>query len=862
MTEFIVDSARVESLAATRAGRISLAGYAYQFGYSMARLAGSATGLDVLDLDDPPTAIRLDWSDDLEELLVSGRVLFTQCKRIDDAMAPARMADIMLGFAPKLLWSAGANAADIGFRLASPDSRFRRERVEATNCGDDYRAEVRRFFLARLASPPANRSDRALWHDEAVAWGADSLFSEMWSRLQFVHASAAVKFNDPAGPILAVERAALNVLLAGALVHPSLQQQALGAMRNLLHGNLVEFDPTGNELVEHPPTAPRTIRRGDVLVSLFSFGTTVDRTPPFHVVDRPFLEAQKALRKRPFVARFPSWADVVDGENEETGFIDRDATAVVVDDLTAALTTARHPGPDLPMVVLTGAPGAGKSTLVRRASALKVLAGECVVADFGARLDQMDDDLLVLAADGIARLKSAGLPVLVLLDDPFFVNSPWLTLLTRFGAGQPSGVAVAAASPQFLFQRYRHLVPRRVAVTEREVDGTTPSERARLAAIHGRALAPLTDTEDQFLVLAMQAAAGQPFDDIIDSLWRTLNLGANPDPDSKPAELPWALRAYAVAAWFHRNYVVCREPLLRSALRCVDADLPDGALTDRTRELVDNRGWHLFAVDQPGERLVAWAGAKISTAHALIAQRAFARSPVRSHHVEEWVFQAVVADPAGIPEVATVLATQMKDGDMAAAAMVDRLALAWSDGIRDGSVEVRNVAMFVANGVAVFAEFPRCLEAMRRSVERLTEQSWIGALQMYLSSSDDRKNRRFPDDLPLREVALRANYAIAPSRAFQFLTAMADVPDGDQAWQTLRAAVAGDRPWRPNSHLLTYWLTHDDPSHVESQVDHALQLWEAFGRPLDVSGALRSAAKRVSSEHGRRIRELTEPEVH
>ena len=48
------------------------------------------------------------------------------------------------------------------------------------------------------------------------------------------------------------------------------------------------------------------------------------RQSVFHLVDKAYLENERRRAKEPFIARPPTWADVVHGEDATIGFIERD----------------------------------------------------------------------------------------------------------------------------------------------------------------------------------------------------------------------------------------------------------------------------------------------------------------------------------------------------------------------------------------------------------------------------------------------------------------------------------------------------------------------------------------------------------
>lgn len=95
MDHFLVSESRLRELTATRQGRVSLAGFNYQAAYAVARLASMLTRRPIFELSDFPLRLRYDWGEDLDELCENGRVVFTQCKRIDSIGQPAALSSVL-----------------------------------------------------------------------------------------------------------------------------------------------------------------------------------------------------------------------------------------------------------------------------------------------------------------------------------------------------------------------------------------------------------------------------------------------------------------------------------------------------------------------------------------------------------------------------------------------------------------------------------------------------------------------------------------------------------------------------------------------------------------------------------------------
>ena len=217
---------RLAALKATRAGRISLAGYNYQCAYAVARLAAMGTAHPVLLQSDYPKRLRYDWGEDLDELLNDGSVCFTQCKRVDDIGKPAKLAQVLMGFAPKWLWTPEAKRTQIRFRLVSCDPRFLRVFQK-----DTERDAVLVNFKSQLAAAPTPQSDRAKWRNEADSVGPEQLFDALWQTLDLVHLAKDVVPDDPTGSLLPAERAALDHLMARSVIWGDTQKDALARLK-------------------------------------------------------------------------------------------------------------------------------------------------------------------------------------------------------------------------------------------------------------------------------------------------------------------------------------------------------------------------------------------------------------------------------------------------------------------------------------------------------------------------------------------------------------------------------------------------------------------------------------------------------
>jgi hypothetical protein len=821
-----------------------MGGFAYQIAYAVARLASLATGRPVLDLDDIPTAMRFDWAEDLDERLQDGRVVFTQCKRVADAARPANIADVMIGLAPKLLWSSG-HQDDIRFRLVSPDPRFGRVATAAKELPRSERKEVLDAVSDRLRRPPTRGSDRGLWQDAAVALGIDTLAELLWERLEFVHVRDDVMSFDPAGPLFPPEREAVNLLLSAQHTHPARQTDTLHALRGVLHGSVVGFDPASEAPTDLPVRAPRVVERWDLTGALLPYRAEYAGVLPFRVVNRLFLDAEMQYARRPFVARFPEWRDVVHGDDETLRFVERDATTGLCERVRTMVAEARDSRDGIPALFVVGAPGTGKSTLVRRVAAILALEGCCTVADPGAYLDPIDKDESDAIVHAIDALAASGRPVLLVLDDPLFANSSWPALLRRLRDVGPT--VVLGATPSLLYDQFAHQLPQAIVGNTYEMGPPSERERRQLASHHGRAFDERSDAEEELIVLAMEASAGQPFHRIIDGIWRTLNGGEAIDPRTPPHALPWLVRVFLVVCFYHRYYVAPRERLLREALDAEGSPRAD-ELAHTLGRLVSTQGWNIFRVAQADAR-VAWAGPAISTIHARVARAAWQRRPAPGFDVTEWILPATVTKPGGAWETGQLLATMLGDDRETAERCFTRLDSAWHDAVVSGAGEVRNLTLFTGSGKVIDRRFPTFERTLRAAAAMGGSQAWLAAYALYLNSADEGSNRSYPDDIPLVEVIDDADFSVAELRAVKFAQSLPA-----QAMERFRVRVWSlIEDWGGNSlspGLLPVWLVRREPiERVDEHVPALVALAGETRRGWGLLSSLMTRLDELSADH-------------
>jgi hypothetical protein len=811
---FLISDERLRALSATRQGRVSIAGYNYQAAYAVARLVSMSVRQPVLDLKDWPQRLRYDWGEDLDEVCNDSAVRFTQCKRVAAVSQPSTLADVLTGFAPKWLWAPEAERGRLHFRLICPDPKFAAGGASLSSLKDDTRTH----FLTRLNEPGGPHSDRAAWSADAASVGHELLFDALWGQFECVYLPAEVVDSEPAGPRLAAEKEALRVLLERGQIDPFSQPQVLGRLRRLIHDNLITFDPANHSLPPLINHSPRQLDRADVNAAIDPWRPATQRRPPFLLVDRTFLSEQRELKREPFVARQPDWCDVAHGHDETIKFIERDQTEALEAALLEKVVARIGRAGKLPTLFVAGAPGAGKTTITRRVAARLVDAGQLLIADTDVGLHEPpgEPDEYVQA---IERLQSFGRPVVLLLDDPLYAESPWLEVLRKLN-WPGLQVGVLAASPQFLLDEHKGQL-RACDLTTFEMARTSQHERDSLAALYGRSVS--SSAEDDFLVVAMEAAAGVSFREIIDRLWLTLADGRDLSYTRSLSDLPWQTRAYLFVCFFSRAYEGCPETLLLKLLEMTGGAPGTSDVRTELQRMKHFAGWYIFGIGQRPRANYEYQGAPITAAHTVIARQAWEQRPLPWCDVGDTIIEASVRVQEAIRDVAS-LAARLKSTPFARSIsatddnnFATKLIKRWQ---QESGLETRQVCDLVTplmmSGDA--ALFPLIREVLiRRAIPN--SQGWLAALQLWFLRNASERRQGFPAELDILSLIRTADFSVAPNRASQFGQRL---KFDKKLWGAFVArlfdALDGKLAWGLNSFLLHYLMAITTPRELSSRI--------------------------------------------
>ncbi len=492
---------------------------------------------------------------------------------------------------------------------------------------------------------------------------------------------------------------------------------------------------------------------------------------------------------------------------ETIKFIERDQTEALEAAVLEKVVARIGRGGKLPTLFVAGAPGDGKTTIARRVAARLVDAGKLLIADTGVGLHEPpgEPDEYVQV---IERLQSFGRPVVMLLDDPLYAESPWLDVLKKLN--RPGlQVGILAASPQFLLDEHKSQL-RACNLWTFEMARTSQTERESLAALYGQSVS--SKTEEDFLIVAMEMAAGVPFSEIIDRLWLTLADGRDLSSARSLSDLPWQVRAYLFVCFFSRAYEACPEPLLLKLLEMTGGVPGTSDVRTELQRMKHFSGWRIFRIGQRAWAFLEFQGAPITAAHTVVARQAWEQRPLAWCDVGGLVIEASVRISETIRDVSRLgvrlrspsLAGSMSgvDGDDFARKLIER----WRHEL---SVETRYVCdlvtIFMVSGSAELVR-PVQETLVRRTIP--DSQGWLAALNLWYLHYYLEKQQGFPDEVDLLSLIQVADFSVAPNRATQFGQRLErDTPFRDAFVARLLDAFDGKLSWQLNNLLLTYLLT-------------------------------------------------------
>ena len=849
--DFFIPEERLVTLKATRAGRSSEGGYNYQRAYAVARLASMRTAQTLLGLPDHAKRLRYDWADDLDELLGDGCVCFTQCKRVDDVGTPAKLAEVLSGFAPKWLWTPEPKRPQVRLRLVSCDPRFIYGFKKETEC-----PEVWASFESQLATAPSPQSDRAKWQSEADSIGHERLFEALWRSLEFVYVAKDVVLNDPVGAILYAEQAALDHLGAWNVICGDTRKDALNRLRCLLHENLIIFDATDQTEPTLPKRPPRTIDAAEVRVALFA--KEKEAPPlPFTVVDRIHLANARRVERKRFLFEAPEWHHVVHGTDEHLKFVERDQTAALAQAVREKLIEPLQRGTgSLSALFVTGPPGAGKSTLVRRVAAQLIEAGEVAVADAGHNLANIVPGGVEHYIQRVTKFAQQGRPVLLLLDDPLSAESEWIDLLRHLK--QPGlQLAVMSPTPDFLYRNHQHEL-RGVQVHTFPINPPSGAEKQALARLYGRALNQGETLPDDFLVMVAEAAEGRPFPEIMQRLWETLNGGQGISGDVSFSDLPWPVRAFWFVCALHRSYTPCPLLILQAALaqsgETGGLDVPTSLA-----KLKAQGGWSIFRIFQLDGFDFRAAGDLVSTSHQKIASAAWEKRPGEwlDGEANRVLAAASVVAPATVLFVARAAAILATGESHSEFKLADELIRQWTEAAQKPELETRDLCSLVANLMYHRRELVQHMSPLLRERSK-GRDGWLAALQLYYLSATNEAEQSFPSSINVGTLIAQADFSIAPKRALKFFHGVKEDEHRNAIISRLGDSLDGKLPWQIQSTLLVWLLSTAPRSAMVRRLDRIHQWLAAPEHADDADVRTQYLAFIQQSPKGRRFDELRE----
>ena len=742
--QFLIDDEKVAQLAATRQGRLSYAGFSWQVGYAVMRLAEMvARESTIFGANESPIWLRYDWAEDLDEIDQDGNTIVTQCKTSEDILQPGKLAKVMLGFAPKWVWTDESNRDKLIFRLVCT-------REAGENCPDlnAISAQVKRHFLNALEQRPGVTSDRALWQKELDEGLYPTLFEALWNQLE-LRAYTRMHRDEDHYALFEPERDALNLLVQHQKIHGDRQREVLGALRALIHRNAIDYDMHSGENIPRLKRKPLVMDAQAVALALHEYAYTPNRKPIFQVITDVKIDQYLSKPAEPYDLNKYRWDRIASGPGA-TGFIERDATAGFIEEIESVFDAGLDFDTPLPVFVMTGPNSSGKTTLAMRVAVQIAQKGQVVVAAPRPNLQNIncaDADKFVSDVQSLCALQ----PVLLLLDDPFFDESNWMETILKL-AQTSTNLALLVTSPSILYDKFGPCISHtQVNKTELPLERPSITERQTLARTYGKPDDHFDEREEAFIVLLMEAVEGEAFDHVISRMWRTVNGGEAINPNVSLREQRWEVHAFQIVCAFHRFDLPCPFALLEALL---GARQNTGDLKFQLERLRYSNGWQVFVLD----------GESVRTLGVPVAERAWAERAVPAYDLSQDLAKAAVTCPEHMIDLARLAVAELE-------ARNETLLRALVGAIEtdDHHLDTRTVAAVytILLGRGANAQQVGPVKALlERRVDQRDSQSWI-ALQALYPSSDECRDRC---GVFVNDVIRAADFGVAQVRGSEFIS--------------------------------------------------------------------------------------------
>ena len=806
-----IDEDRLRHLEDARRKTIARENLEYAAAYVCAELVGIETQVSVFDMPSPPLALRYDGIDGVDEWYADDTLIYTLCRK-DARITASLLAEALLAFMPRLLWLKANEERRIRFRLLTGDPDFSQWNIKSAQA--TVKDEARQLAKDALSDSNSYNLAHELWRDDCYSYGVERALAEIWDSIEFFCIPTEAVATPYAGSVLYAESRAIDNLVEAHRIEPD---DRLGA--------LIEFRQLGAAAASSSSNhfRPPLMTLADTRSSLFQFSrnTSTGLPPPFVVVNHGYLASEREKPKTTYVARPPTWADVVHGADPATKYVERDQLDELLTVIDEALLQPLRLGSDrrLPTLLVLGPPGSGKTTLVRRAAVRLVEESKVIVADFNVNQYPMQSEDLQEYLSGIERLSRLDRPILLVMDDPLFADSGWEVLLNRLGRPSFRNIAVLAASPAYLYSAYSHqLSGHQVRTTRFHIRPPSEREITELASLYGREPSQFNRSEEEeFIVVAMEAVVGVSFEDIMKRIWTTLNDGQPIAGRTRAENLPWPVRALLITAFFHRYYALCPERLLRLALAQVPETDIEGGYVEELSEMKFAKGWYIFRLKE--ERVHDQSVMLISTLHAGIAKRIWELRPARGFDVADWILPPSVKVDEAAAQLAQIVTVGGRSTDPRDRTFQTRLGELWSA----DSVPTARLCRLIDYSGSLPSLETIYGPHLRRRMRRRDGQSWLSARQL------TRLVRyRSPAWSQLVNVDLSAMLRIADLTAWPEATV--ELLRRDQyrpiIMERLLLALQGSLPWQLDPALIS-WLFQTSPSEIKAHFAHVRE-WFAL----------------------------------